>query len=207
MEKNREKGWYQYYVTDWKWWTRFLHNVDLISYWWQCAHAICGQYSKRLTRQSSLSRCFANSYRRLSLSHWRARNQTLRLARFGDTRLAIARLLVSHDSAKGVACEIRLEPLPSLESLVAGSTPTAKRMCLLTLLDVRNTIYCACIFAIRTIELFHFYVLKWIKVRKLASLMEKGVYNLLEISFMFDRSLPASSTNIWQILLFALYIN
>ena len=43
-------------------------------------------------------------------------------------------------TAKGVACESRLEPLPSLASLAVGSTPTAKIMCLLALLDVRNAI-------------------------------------------------------------------
>ena len=26
MEKNREKAWYQYYVTDRKWWTQFHNN-------------------------------------------------------------------------------------------------------------------------------------------------------------------------------------
>ena len=28
MEKNREKAWYHYYVTDRKWWTRLVRNVD-----------------------------------------------------------------------------------------------------------------------------------------------------------------------------------
>ena len=50
-------------------------------------------------------------------------------------------LLVLHDTAKGVACETRSEPPPSLASLAVGLTPRAKKkMCLLTLLDVRNAI-------------------------------------------------------------------
>ena len=28
VEKNREKAWYQYYVTDRKWWTLLVRNVD-----------------------------------------------------------------------------------------------------------------------------------------------------------------------------------
>ena len=60
-----------------------------------------------------------------------------------DTRLACVarehgRLLVSHGNAKGVACETRSEPPPSLASLAVGSTQKAKRMCLLA--DVRNAI-------------------------------------------------------------------
>ena len=43
-----------------------------------------------------------------------------------------------HDTAKGVASETRSEPPPSPASLAVGSTPRAKRMCLLTLLNVRN---------------------------------------------------------------------
>ena len=43
-----------------------------------------------------------------------------------------------HDTAKGVACETKSEPPPSLASLAVGSTPRAKRTCLLTLMNVRN---------------------------------------------------------------------
>ena len=43
-----------------------------------------------------------------------------------------------HDTAKGVACETRSEPPPSPASLAVGSTPRAKRKCLLALLNVRN---------------------------------------------------------------------
>ena len=28
LAKNREKAWYQYYVTERKWWTRLVCNVD-----------------------------------------------------------------------------------------------------------------------------------------------------------------------------------
>ena len=31
VEKNREKAWYHYYVTDRKWWTRLVRNVDSVS--------------------------------------------------------------------------------------------------------------------------------------------------------------------------------
>ena len=48
-------------------------------------------------------------------------------------------LLVLHYT-KGVACETRSEPPPSPASLAVGSTPRAKRTCLLSLLDVRNAI-------------------------------------------------------------------
>ena len=50
------------------------------------------------------------------------------------------RLLLSLDTAKGVACETRSVPPPSPVSLVVGSTPRAKRTCLLALLDVKNAI-------------------------------------------------------------------
>ena len=43
-----------------------------------------------------------------------------------------------HDTAKGVACETRSEPPPSPASLAVGSTPRAKRTCLLALMNVRN---------------------------------------------------------------------
>ena len=43
-----------------------------------------------------------------------------------------------HDTAKSVACKTRSEPPPSPASLAVGSTPRAKRMCLLALLNVRN---------------------------------------------------------------------
>ena len=49
-------------------------------------------------------------------------------------------ILVLHNTAKGVACKIKSEPPPSPASLAAGSTPRAKRTCLLTLTDVRNAI-------------------------------------------------------------------
>ena len=45
-----------------------------------------------------------------------------------------------HNTAKGVACETRPEPPPSPVSLAVGSTPRAKRMCLLALMNVRNAI-------------------------------------------------------------------
>ena len=31
VEKNQEKAWYQYYITDEDWWTQLVHNVDLVS--------------------------------------------------------------------------------------------------------------------------------------------------------------------------------
>ena len=43
-----------------------------------------------------------------------------------------------HDIAKGVACETRLEPPPSLASMAVGSTPRPKRTSLLALMNVRN---------------------------------------------------------------------
>ena len=43
-----------------------------------------------------------------------------------------------HDTAKGVACETRSEPPPSPASMAVGSTPRAKRTCLLTLMIIRN---------------------------------------------------------------------
>ena len=30
MEKNQEKAWDQNYVTDWKWWTQSVRNVDSV---------------------------------------------------------------------------------------------------------------------------------------------------------------------------------
>ena len=29
VEKNREKAWYQYYITDQKWWTRFYNDANV----------------------------------------------------------------------------------------------------------------------------------------------------------------------------------
>ena len=46
-------------------------------------------------------------------------------------------LLVSYDTAKGIACETVGW---NLASLAVGSTPRAKIMCLLALLDVRNAV-------------------------------------------------------------------
>ena len=43
-----------------------------------------------------------------------------------------------HDIAKGVAFETRSEPPPSPVSMAVGSTPRAKRTCLLALMNVRN---------------------------------------------------------------------
>ena len=43
-----------------------------------------------------------------------------------------------HDTAKGVACKTRSEPPPSPASMAVGSTPRAKRACLLPLMNVRS---------------------------------------------------------------------
>ena len=43
-----------------------------------------------------------------------------------------------HNTAKGVACETRSELPPSSASMAVGSTPRAKIMCLLALMNVRN---------------------------------------------------------------------
>ena len=57
-----------------------------------------------------------------------------------------------HDTAKGIAYETRLKPPPSPASLAVGSTPRAKRTCLLTLLESETLSRCACVFDVRTIE-------------------------------------------------------
>ena len=94
-------------------------------------------------------------------------------------------LLVLHNTAKGVACETRSKPPPLPASLAVGSTPRAKRT---RLLDIRNVNSLCLHFCGRKIEYFHFYVYKWIRVRKWASFLpENGgvqinrVYELLEI--------------------------
>ena len=48
--KNREKAWYQYSITDQKWWTRFHNDGNVPT-----------QYAASTSKRSSLSRRFANS--------------------------------------------------------------------------------------------------------------------------------------------------
>ena len=69
------------------------------------------------------------------------------------------RLLLLLDTAKGVACEIRSAPPPSPASLAAGSTPRAKRTCLLALLDVKNAISLCSHFCCTNNRIFYVYEL------------------------------------------------
>jgi len=59
---------------------------------------------------------------------------------------------LSHDTAKGTACETRSKPQPSPAFLAVGSTPRAKRTHLLTLLESETLSHRACVFGVRTIE-------------------------------------------------------
>ena len=83
------------------------------------------------------------------------------------------RLLVSHDTAKSVACETRSEPPPLLASLAVGSTSRAKER-VYSHFWTSETSSCVCS--------FHFYVYEWIRVQKLASFPEKGGIRIIRNS-------------------------
>ena len=53
-EENREKAWYHQYVTNQKWWTHLVCNVDSVLQWWQHANALYSQYSKWLNSKVGL---------------------------------------------------------------------------------------------------------------------------------------------------------
>ena len=89
-----------------------------------------------------------------------------------------------HDTAKGIACETRSEPPPSPASLAVGSTPRAKRMCLLALMNVRNaTSPCLCFCCTNNRIIIHVQMNQSTKI----TFARKGgvriirVYELLEI--------------------------
>ena len=106
------------------------------------------QASEALHAHCTISPLYTMSVALLPLSHGRARSKLTLQHLFDILRGLMILDLCSertwtatslHDTAKGIACETRSEPPPSLASLAVESTPRAKRMCLLALMNVRNT--------------------------------------------------------------------
>ena len=105
-----------------------------------------------------------------------------------------------HDTAKGVACKTRSEPLPSPVSLAVGSIPRAKRTCLLALLNVRKATSPCLRFCCTNnrIIIFYFYVYEWIRVRKLTSFAGKGVYTNGCLRRFVDFSHIGNASKVWH---------
>ena len=86
-----------------------------------------------------------------------------------------------HDTVKGVACETRSESSPLPTSLAVGSTPRAKILCLLALLDVRNTISpCLCVWCTNNRLIISFLPVRTNQSTKISIFCRKRwVYELL----------------------------
>ena len=139
------------------------------------------------TTLCTISPSYTTSVALLFLSHGRARSKLWwkTLPRLLDVLRGLTILDLcsertwtatsSHDTAKGVAWKTRSEPPPSPASLAVGSTPRAKRTCLLALLNITNaTSPCLHFCCTNNRIIIHFYVYEWFRVRKLASFAGKG---------------------------------
>ena len=123
--------------------------ISLHSIYWQVALAstyicisVCWASRKFLRRYTLHNFPFVHDVSRAITSEpWKSEkqsSQTLQHLLDFLRGLTILDLCSEGTSAKGVACKTRSEPSPSLASLAVGSTPWAKTLCVLTLLNVRN---------------------------------------------------------------------